>query len=180
MASPAKRPVAIPPASRSPSHWRNSAKLGDARATKSLENVLFRRADINQRMNASYALARLLDQGEDRTAVGEKLLVDPDLIWCRFPFGKGLIEGGDDAGVEFLSIRHVGESADLARSPGTLFYHLDLRLGILSGFKSPKVGSFIEEILGFEPWHDLLLFKPGSARIDPNASPKPPKNETEA
>ena len=156
------------------------AKLGDARAIKPLGKVLFHHADINQRMNAAYALARLLDQKEERTAIGRRLLAEPDLVWCRLPFGKGLIEARDDAGVEFLSIRHAGESTDRIGFPNALFYHLDRRLDILKDFKSPKVGDFIGETLDFGPWRDLLLFKPGSAKIDPNAYLHPPKDESEA
>ena len=75
------------------------AKLGDASAIKPLETVLFHHADINQRMNAAYALAKLLDSHDDRAAIGRKLLEQPDLLACRLSFGKGLIEAGDDAGV---------------------------------------------------------------------------------
>lgn len=156
------------------------AKLGDVRAVKPLETVLFHHADTNQRMNAAYALALLLDQKEDRAAIGRRLLVEPDLVWCRLPFGKGLIEAGDDAGVEFLSMKHVGESADRMGFPNELFYHLDRRLDMLADFKSPKVGDFIEETLDFQPWRDLLLFKPGSAKIAPNTYLHPPKDEAEA
>ncbi len=101
-------------------------------------------------------------------------------MWCRLPLGKGLIEAGDDAGVEFLSIRHAGESADRIGFPNELFYHLDRRLDILKEFRSPKVGAFIEEILDFSPLRDLVLFKPGSARISPGAYLHPPKDEAEA
>ena len=101
-------------------------------------------------------------------------------MWCRLPLGKGLIEAGDDAGVEFLSIRHAGESADRIGFPNELFYHLDRRLDILKEFRSPKVGAFIEEILDFSPLRDLVLFMPGSARISPGAYLHPPKDEAEA
>ncbi|MES2657568.1 MAG: hypothetical protein V4689_03065 [Verrucomicrobiota bacterium] len=93
------------------------AMLGDASAIKPLETVLFHHTDINQRMNAAYALAKLLDQKDDRAAIGRKLLEQSDLLPCRLPFGKGLIEAGEDTGVEFLSIKYTGESADRAGSP---------------------------------------------------------------
>ncbi len=156
------------------------AKLGDARAIKPLETILFHHADIYPRMNAAYALARLIDQKEDRAAIGRRLLAEPDLIWFCLPFGKGLIEAGDDAGVEFLSMKYVSESADRIVFPNELFYQLDQRLDILKDFSSPKVGDFVGEILDFAPWRDLVLFKPGSARIAPNDYLHPPKDEAEA
>lgn len=156
------------------------AKLGDASAAKPLETVLFHHADICQRMNAAYALARLPDQKDDRAAIGRKLMEQTDLLSCRLPFGKGLIEAGDDTGVEFLSIKYTGESADRLGYPNELFYHLDRRLDILRGFKSPKVESFILGALDHEPWLNLILFKPGSAKIAPLAYLHPPKDEAEA
>lgn len=156
------------------------AKLGDTRAIKSLETILFHHPDINQRMNSAYALARLIVQNDARTAIGRRLLAEPDLVWCRLPFGKGLIEAGDDAGVEFLSMKHVGLPTDRIVFPNELFYQLDQRLDILKDFSSPKVGDFVGEILDFAPWRDLVLFKPGSARIAPNDYLHPPKDEAEA
>lgn len=156
------------------------AKLGDVSAVKPLDAVLFHHADINQRMNAAYALARLLDQKDDRAAIGRKLLDQPDLLWCRLPFGKGLIESGDDAGVEFLSIRHAVDPTGRAISTDELFYHLEQRLDMLRGFKSPKIEDFIRGILNHEPWFDLVLFKPDSAKTVQHSSLQPPKNEAEA
>ncbi len=155
------------------------AKLGDARAVQPLETVLFQHKDIYLRMNAAYALARLLDKQEDRAAIGRKLIAQADLLPCRLPFGKGLIETGDDSGVEFLSMKYTGESAERAGNPNELFYHLEQRLSILQGFKSPKVEIFIRETLDDGPWLDMILFKPGSAKIEPYAYLHPPKDEAE-
>jgi len=156
------------------------AKLGDILAVQPLETVLFHHTDINQRMNAACALASLLDQKEARAAIGRKLLDQAELLPCRLPFGKGLIEAGDDSGVEFLSIKHIGRSYDLAGSPNQLFYHLEQRLNILQGFQSPKVEIFIRETLDEGPWLDLILFKPGSAKIERYGYIHPPKDEAEA
>ena len=156
------------------------AKLGDTRAVQPLETVLFHHTDINQRMNAACALATLLDQKEDRAAIGRKLLDQAELLPCRLPFGKGLIEAGDDSGVEFLSIKHIGKSYDLAGSPNQLFYHLEQRLSIIQGFQSPKIEIFIRETLDEGPWLDLILFKPGSAKIERYGYIHPPKDEAEA
>ncbi len=156
------------------------AKLGDARAIKPLETILFHHADIYPRVNSAYALARLIHQKEARAVIGQRLLAEPDLMMCRLLFGKGLIEAGDDTGVEFLSMKHVGVPTDRIVFPNELFYQLDQRLDILKDFRSPKVGDFIEETLDFAPWRDLVLFKPGSARIAPNDYLHPPKDEAEA
>ena len=156
------------------------AKLGDARAIAPLEKVLFTHADINERMNAAYALARLLDKQEDRAAIGRKLLADEALVWCRFPFAKGMIEAGDDAGVAFLSLKHVGETPGRPMLPMEIFYHLNQRLALLQDFKSPKVEDFIREILDYQPWLDLVLFTPGSVKVDALMDPRPPKDEAEA
>lgn len=156
------------------------AKLGDASAIKPLETILFHHADTDQRMNAAYALARLLDQKEDRAALGRKLLEQPDLYGYYFPFGKGLIEAGDDTGVEFLSLKYADESISRQGHPSGLFYHLEQRLAVLRGFKSPKVENFIRQTLENELWLDLILFKPGSVKIKPIYYPKPPKDEAEA
>ncbi|MES2657567.1 MAG: hypothetical protein V4689_03060 [Verrucomicrobiota bacterium] len=64
--------------------------------------------------------------------------------------------------------------------PNELSYHLDRRLDILQGFKSPKVESFIRETLDDGPWLDLILYKPGSAKIVPHTYLQPPKDEAEA
>jgi hypothetical protein len=153
------------------------AKLGDAGAVEPLETALFHHADIYLRMNAAYALARLLDQKEKRADIGSKLMEQADLLPCRLPFGKGLVEAGDDLGVEFLSMKFTGE---LAGYPHQLSYYLDERLNILQGFKSPKVELFIRETLDDGPWLDLLLFKPGSVKISPQHYLHPPKDEAEA
>jgi hypothetical protein len=76
--------------------------------------------------------------------------------------------------------KHVGRSHELAGSPNQLFYHLEQRLNVLLGFQSPKVGIFIRETLDEGPWLDLILFKPGSARIERYGYINPPKDEAEA
>ncbi len=156
------------------------AKLGDARAVQPLETALFHHADIYLRMNSAYAIARLLDHKEARAAIGRMLLEQADLLPCRFHYGKGLIEAGDDAGVEFLSMKYSRKSPDFAGTPNSLLYHLDERLNILQGFKSPKVETFILEILADGPWLDMILFKPGSVKIEPQHYLHPPKDEAEA
>ena len=156
------------------------ARLGDAQAIAPLEKVLSAHTDICMRMNAAYALARLLDRREDRAALGGRLLAEEDLKPCRFPFAKGMIESGDDEGVAFLSLKHTTENpAQLAR-PNVIFYHLNERLSLLKGFQSPRVEPFIKELLSFQPWLDLVLFKPGSVKIDPTVDLSPPKDEAEA
>ncbi len=156
------------------------AKLGDTRAVQPLETALFHHADIYQRMNSAYAIARLLDQKEDRAGIGRRLLEQAELLPCRLPFGKGLIEAGDDAGVKFLSMKYTGEPAERAAYPNQLLYHLDERLNFLQGFKSPKVETFIREILDDGPWLDMILFKPGSVKVEPEHYLHPPKDEAEA
>jgi hypothetical protein len=154
-------------------------KLGDQRAVEPLKRVLYKHADIYGRMNAAYALAGLIKQKEDRVALGRQLLAKPEFLWCRFPFGKGLIEAGDDAGVEFLAIKHAGGYGRL-EYPHEIFYMVNQRLSVLKGFKSPKVEGFIREALGFKPLRDMLLFEPGSVKIAPAMYVTPPKNEAEA
>lgn len=156
------------------------AKLGDAQATVPLEKVLFTHADINERMNAAYALARLLDKREDRAAIGSKLLADDALVWCRFPFAKGMIEAGDDAGVAFLSLKHVGQVPGRPLIPTEIFYHVKERLDVLQGFKNPKAEDFIREVLEYQPWLDLVLFTPGSVKVGAVLDSPPPKDEAEA
>lgn len=156
------------------------AKLGDKQAVEPLKKVLFNHPDIYGKMNAAYALALLVDDSKNRVAIGKKLLAKTDLLRCRLPFGKGLIEAGDDAGVEFLAIKHAGGYGNTLQYPNQICYVLNQRLNVLHGFKSPKVEGFIRETLAFKPWRDLLLFKPGSARIDPASFVKPPKTDAEA
>lgn len=142
------------------------ARLADPRAIDPLKTILAQHHDIYFRMNAAYALARLIDKKEDRAAIGKTLLANPDLLWCRFPFGKGLIETGDDAGVEFLAIRHAGGFRSL-EDPSSLFYVMDQRLAVLQGFKSPEVETFLREALSLKPFRAMLLFEPGSVKIEP-------------
>ena len=156
------------------------AKLGDAQAIAPLEKVLFTHADINERMNAAYAIARLLDKKEERSAIGSKLMADDALVWCRFPFAKGMIEAGDDAGVAFLSLKHVGQAPGRPMYPTELIFHLKHRLELLQDFKSPKAEDFIREVLEYQPWLDLVLFTPGSVRINAVLDSPPPKDEAEA
>ncbi|HEX7261663.1 MAG TPA: hypothetical protein VF258_07600, partial [Luteolibacter sp.] len=110
---------------------------------------------------------------------GRKLL-EHNRYWCMLPFGKGLIEAGDDSGVEFISMKYADESINRRGYPGGLFYHLEQRLDMIRTLKSPKVENFIREILDMELWLDLVLFKPGSVKIETGANFPPPKNEAEA
>lgn len=156
------------------------ARLGDVQAVEPLKAVLFKHHDIYGRMNAAYALARLLTRKEDRAAVGKEILAKPELLWCRLPFGKGLIESGDDAGVEFLAIEHAGGYGRL-EYPSEILYMLNQRLSVLRGLKSPKVEGFIREALAFKPLRALVLFEPGSAKMRPREYylGNPPKDEAE-
>jgi PBS lyase HEAT-like repeat len=154
------------------------AKLGDPRAVEPLKNALLKGTDIYTRMNSAYALARLTTP-EDRAAVGSAVLAKPELLWCCLPYGKGLIEAGDDRGLEFLSVSHAGGYGAL-EYPHEIEYMLKQRLAILKGFKSPKVEGFVREVLAFKPWRAMVLFEPGSVKIDPAMYVKKPKDEAEA
>lgn len=154
------------------------ARLGDARAVEPLKTVLFKHEDIYGRMNAAYALAKLVKEKEDRVAIGKEVLARPELLWCCLPFGKGLIEAGDDAGLEFLAIGHAGGYGRL-EYPREILYMMNQRLAVLKGFKSPKVEGFLREALACKPLRGLLLFEPGSAKID-GTYVTPPKDDAEA
>jgi len=155
------------------------AKLGDARAVEPLKDILFKHHDIYGRMNAAYALTKLLTRGEERAAIGKQILARPELLWCCLPFGEGLIEAGDDAGVEFLAIKHAGGYGRL-EDPGSCLYMLSQRLDVLAGFKSPKIEGFVREAMGFEPFRAILLFEPGLAKAGSAAYPNPPADDAEA
>jgi hypothetical protein len=131
---------------------------------KPLKDILLTHADIYGRMNAAYALARLV-KPEDRAAIGKDVLAKPELLWCRLPFGKGLIEMGDDRGLEFLSIANAAGYGRL-EYPSAIFYMMKQRLTVLKGFKSPKVEGFVREALAFKPLRAMLLFEPGSVKVD--------------
>jgi hypothetical protein len=154
------------------------AKLGDPRAVEALKNALFKQTDIYTRTNAAYALARLATP-EERAAIGKDVLAKPELLWCCLPLGKGLIEAGDDRGLEFLSLAHAGGYGNL-EYPGEIEYMIKQRLAVLKGFKSPKVEGFVREALAFKPLRARVLFEPGSVRIAPWADAKATKNEAEA
>jgi hypothetical protein len=156
------------------------ARLGDPRAVTPLQAMLFNHPDVYGKMNAAYALARLVDDPKDRAAIGKRLLADADLLWCRLPFGRGLIEAGDDAGVAFLSLKHADKSGNSLKYPPEICYALNERLHVLRGFKSTKVEDFIRETLAFKPWRELALYKPGSAKISPAFFVNPPKTDAEA
>lgn len=156
-------------------------KLGDQRAVGPLKEILFKHADIYLRMNAAYALAGLMEKKEDRAAVGKVLLATPDLLWCRLPFGKGLIEAGDDAGMEFLALQHAGGyGSGPLEKPSAIFSVMNQRLIILKGFTSPRVEGFVREALGLKPLRAMLLFEPGSVKIEAYMYDKPPKDEAGA
>jgi len=141
------------------------ARLGDQRAVEPLKQMLLKHHDIYGQMNAAYALAKLLDKKEDRAAIGKELLARKELLWCRQRFGKGLIEIGDDNGVEFLAIRHAGGYGRL-EYPSSILGMMTYRLNLLQGFKSPKVETFVREALSYKPWRAMVLFEPGSAKAD--------------
>jgi len=155
------------------------AKLGDARAIEPLKRVLFKHADMYERMNAACALAQLVRRQEDRAAIGKEILAREDLRWCRLPFGEGLIKAGDDAGVEFLAIKHAG-GYGRQETTSEILYMLDQRLSVLQGFRSPKVETFVREALAYKPWRAMILFEPGSVKIDAASYVHPPKDEAEA
>ncbi len=100
--------------------------------------ILFTHADINERMNAAYAIARLLDKKEERSAIGGKLMADDALVWCRFPLRRGMIEAGDDAGVAFLSLKHLGQAPGRPMYPTELIFHLKHRLEHLQRLREPE------------------------------------------
>ncbi len=155
------------------------AKFGDPRVVEPLKNVLLNHHDIYGRKNAAYVLTKLLTRKEDRAAIGKQILARPELLRCRLPFGKGLIEAGDDAGVEFLGIKHAGGYGRL-ESPDNCLYMLRHRLDVLAGFKSPKIEGFVREALGFKPFRAILLFEPGLAEAGSAAYRNPPADEAEA
>ena len=91
-----------------------------------------------------------------------------------------MIETGDDAGVPFLSLKHVGEVPGRPMYPIEIFHHLNERLKLLQDFKSPKAEDFIREALEYQPWLDLVLFTPGSVKVAAIMDSPPPKDEAEA
>jgi hypothetical protein len=153
------------------------AKLNDASAIEPLQGVLFKHPDKYGRMNAAYALAVLVKKPEDRAAIGKQLLDDPKLLACRLPFGRGLIVAGDETGVDFLSIKNTEGRLEY---PNLLFYMLGERLSALKGFKSPKVEGFVREVLGFQPLRALVLFQPGSAKVEPSVFADRPEGKPTA
>lgn len=154
------------------------ARLDDARAVEPLKRVLFDLPDVYGKMNAAYALARLLKQKEERAAIGKELLSKQELLWCRLSFGKGLVEAGDDTGVEFLAIKHAGGYGRL-EYPDEILYMMNQRLAILKGFKSLKTETFVREALEYKPLRDLILFVPGSVKVAPYVRPAP-RDDAEA
>ncbi len=139
------------------------AKLGDARSIEPLKNVLARHADVYERKNAAYALAILMKKDE-RAVLGRELLAKSDMLPFRFPFGRGLIEAGDDTGVEFLAIQHAAEARRWP-SLSEAMYMMSERLTVLKEFKSLKVESFVREALACAPLRAALLFEPGNDSI---------------
>jgi len=154
------------------------AKLGDEQAIEPLKRVLSNHKDFYERRNAAYALARLLEKKEDRAAIRKALLAKPELLPFRFSFGKGLIEIGDDDGVELLAFKHSIYYDKTGASEVT--YMAAERLEILTGFKSPKIEVFIRDVLAYKPLRAMLLFEPDSVRINPADYGNRPNDEAEA
>jgi hypothetical protein len=153
------------------------AKLGDEQAIEPLKQVLSKHKDIYERMNAAYALAKLLKRKEDRAAIQKELLAKPELLPCRFSFGKGLIEIGDDDGVELFVFKHSIYYDKTGVSE--VVYMASERLEILKGCRSPKVETFVREALAYKPLRAMVLFEPDSVRINPTDYGNRPNDETE-
>ena len=87
------------------------AKLGAANSVPALRRTLETHHDWYLRDNSALALAMLLDPAQREELVGwlEKRMADDyklDRFRHLFAFGKGLLNSGDDAGVEFMAFEY--------------------------------------------------------------------------
>jgi len=141
------------------------ARLKAVEAIPALKQTLFTHHDYYGRYNAAYALGFLGDDAVAREA--EAFLRQNEekdhnrLIF--FAFGKGLLERGDDRGVEFMSFRYsyYSDRDDISMA----LYMARERLPVMKPVRSPKAETFYREALERKSLSDLFLFDETKVKV---------------
>jgi len=120
------------------------ARLGATEAVPKLAEVVRTHHDIYLRSNAAYAVAFLGNPAERKSIEvflrnGVKGNYNH---WVLYAFGKGLIERGDAAGVEFMSPRYWAGNRDLSET----LYYSEEPLKLLATARSADAESVLMEI----------------------------------
>lgn len=134
------------------------AKLGAVQAIGPLKRHLMTHHDYWLRYHSARALAVLMD-GKDSRTLEAKLKGSKDLARFLFAFGTGLIEKGDDGGVEYMAFRY--SVYDGRKKISSVLYMMEQRLKILKGFRSRRTEGFYRQALEYPPLHNILLFDEG-------------------
>lgn len=147
------------------------AKLGAVSAIPNLDKILFSHPDFYLRYNAAYALAILMPR-KDSLILEKRLLESREGVRLGsgkvpiqrflFPFGKGLIEKGEDDGAKYMSFAYSEAAAE--DSLLRVLYVTGERMNVLKGHKGPNVEAFYREALAFAPLRDLFLFDTGKVK----------------
>lgn len=131
------------------------AKLGAVESIDPLKKILMTHHDYHLRKNSAYALAILMKRKDSRIAE-ENLRKTEGCQQFLFPFGTGLIEKGNDDGVDYMAFKYSAYFNEDSLS--SVLYMLEQRLNVLKGFKSKKMESFYKQVLKYKPLYHILLF----------------------
>ncbi|MHC4200910.1 MAG: hypothetical protein ACYSU0_13035 [Planctomycetota bacterium] len=134
------------------------AKLGAVQAVGPLKRHLMTHRDYWLRYHSARALAVLMDRKDSR-ALEAKLKGSKDLARFLFAFGTGLIEQGDDNGVEYMAFRY--SIYDGRKDISSVLYMMEQRLKILKGSRSRRAEGFYRQALEYPPLRNILLFDDG-------------------
>ncbi|MCQ9208879.1 MAG: HEAT repeat domain-containing protein [Omnitrophica bacterium] len=131
------------------------AKLNATEAIDVLKEILMLHHDYWSRYNSAYALAILMNREDSR--VLEKILKEKKEYWqFLFPFGKGLIEKGDDDGVEYMAFKYSTYIKEDSLS--SVLYMVEQRLEVLKNFNSKRTEIFYRQALEYKPLYNILVF----------------------
>lgn len=139
------------------------ARMNARESVDKLIDILKYHHDGRLRHNAAYALGYL--SNDKQSAAVENYLLDLDDNWSLlYYFGKGLIEKGDFNGIRYLMLES-DPLLDRKTSFLALTYEVDKRIEIIKGKWNKDIGIFMNEILNYKPFLDILLFNYQDIRV---------------
>ena len=139
------------------------AKLGATQAIAPLKKTLMTHHDRYLRNDSAYALALLMKK-KDCREFAQVLKRNKDYRQSLFSFGRGLIEKGDDDGVEYMAFEYAIEFT--YEAIGTVLFMVIQRLDIVRDFKSRKLAAFYQQALAYEPFYNILLFDDTKVNVE--------------
>jgi hypothetical protein len=131
------------------------AKLGAVDAIEPMRKILLTHHDYWLRFHSAGALATLMQPPAARK-LEARLRADDDFRLYLFGWGQGLINRGDDAGIEFMDFKYSTyyQKAELS----SVTYMVDERLPYIEKTPGAKAAAFYSMAFEYQPLRNILLF----------------------